>query len=429
VLRITSRPILLTIFIAGQGLASPLECLHNGEVIGSNDYASVETGIVACQDPVTKIIVKETEFKNWMVIREKTFKDGTLHKETSFDGIPGQNKYHGWKNTFSEGVPVREELYEHGVPILQRVYFPDGSLKLATAALVNDKSQKSRVEFDRQGNLVAIQCSKAAIGPKQTKWCGLDGNESTVTVYVNGVQNKKLTFLDGHLKIYEHLEGEEIASDVRQSKNQESFESLQVENYSDGGKKFEKHFNLEGKLDGIQRFYAHGSEQFVIEDLYENGSWRESRIFYPNGRTKIHFVWEKIKSGKRFGTYRSFFSEGGLESKGDCYELVSKIWPVSFDALPTFLKHGVSLTWDEEGELREKSNWQDGERQGITEYYFTRSGKNRMTRATYKNGLSEKEMEFAAEERHWKPVSERQLNISKARQSSLNLNTSKSSRR
>jgi len=414
VLRISSRLLILAVFLAAPVEASPVECLHNGEVIGTSDFASVEQGTVSCQDPVSKIILKETLFKNWMVIQEKIYKNGALQKETSYDGVPGQNKYHGWRNTYSDGLPIREELYEHGTPVLQRIYFTNGNLKLATATLIKDKSQKSRVEFDEQGNLIAIQCSKAVTGPMQKKWCGLDGHESTVALYVNGLENRKLTFLDGHLKVYEQLEQNEMVVSRSQPEAKKPFERMQVDNYSDGRKKREKRVNFAGRLDGLQRHYEHASEGLVIEELFEDGELRESRIFYPNGRTKHHFVWEKVLDHKRYGKYRSFFSSGALEGRGDCYELVHKVWPTTFDALSTFLKHGISRHWDEDGEIREMSTWKDGDRHGATEYYFTRAGKTRMTRATYRNGESKTEQDFTESERSWKPLIERQLKISVA---------------
>jgi antitoxin component YwqK of YwqJK toxin-antitoxin module len=391
-----------------------VECLHNGEVIGTSDFASVEQGTVSCQDPVSKIILKETLFKNWMVIQEKIYKNGALQKETSYDGVPGQNKYHGWRNTYSDGLPIREELYEHGTPVLQRIYFTNGNLKLATATLIKDKSQKSRVEFDELGNLIALQCSKAVTGPKQKKWCGLDGHESTVALYANGLENRKLTFLDGHLKVYEQLEQNEMMVRRSQPEAKKPFERLQIDNYSDGRKKSEKRVNFAGRLDGLQRHYEHASEGLVIEELFEDGELIESRIFYPNGRTKHHFVWEKVRDHKRFGKYRSFFSSGALEGHGDCYELVHKVWPITFDALSTFLKHGISRHWDEDGEIREMSTWKDGDRHGATEYYFTRAGKTRMTRAIYKNGESKTEQDFIESQRSWSPLIENQLKISVA---------------
>jgi hypothetical protein len=94
--------------------------------------------------------------------------------------------------------------------------------------------------------------------------------------------------------------------------------------------------------------------------------------------------------------------------------LVHKVWPTTFDALSTFLKHGISRHWDEDGEIREMSTWKDGDRHGATEYYFTRAGKTRMTRAIYRNGESKTEQDFIASERSWKPLIERQLKISVA---------------
>lgn len=412
-LRLYSHLFLLVIFLACPVTASPVECLHNGEVIGTTDFASVEKGMVTCQDPVSKIILKETTYKNWMVVQEKVYKNGALQKETSYDGVPGQNKYHGWRNTFSDGQPTREELYEHGTPILQRIYHSNGKLKLITATLPNDKSQKSRVEFDENENLIAIQCSKAVTGPKQKKWCGLDGEESTVTVYANGKENRKLTFLDGHLKVYQQLEQQELASaQVASTNPSRPFERLQVENYSDGRKKSEKRFNFAGRLDGIQRHYEHASEGLVIEELFDAGELKESRIFYPNGRTKQHFVWDKVIGDRRFGSYRSYFSDGALEAKGDCYDLAQKVWPTTFDAHPTFLKHGKTRNWDEDGELREISQWKDGERHGVSEYYLTRGGKMRMTKANYKNGISQSEQNYVESNGSWATAPEKTLKIS-----------------
>lgn len=410
-LRTYSHLMVLIVFSAAKALAAPVECLHNGEVVGTSDLASVERGSVICQDPSTKIILKETEFKNWMIVREKIFKDGALQAETSYDGVPGQNKYHGWKNTYSDGAPIREELYEHGTPILQRIYSLDGKLKLATATMINDRSQKSRVEFDDQGNLISIQCSKAIIGPKQKKWCGLDGIESTVTLYSNGVESRKLSFLDGHLKIYQHLDQDETTTNTS-NQPRKNYERIEVENYSDGRKKSERRRNFSGELDGLQRYFERSNQGLVIEELFDSGELKESRIFYPSGRTKLHFLWDRVIGDKRYGSYRGYFNDGELETKGDCYELTNKVWPVAFEAIPTFLKHGLTRTWDEDGELRERSHWKDGERHGISEYYFTRAGKIRMTKANYKQGVSQMEQDFVEHNRVWKPVSERQFKVS-----------------
>jgi antitoxin component YwqK of YwqJK toxin-antitoxin module len=403
---------IMSTFFAKQIHGKPVECLHDGNIIGTTDFASVEQGLVSCQDPVTKILLKETLFKKWMVVKEKFFKNGALHREIAYDGIPGQNKYHGWKISYTDGYPTREELYEHGFPILQRIYFPNGQLKLATATIASNKSQKTRVEFDDQGRLISLQCSKAITGPKQKKWCGLDGNPSTVTLYTNGKENRKLTFQDGHLKVYEQLTTTQDSPQAQNLKSKTKFNHLQVENYSDGRKKTERRINFNGNLDGVQRHYEHTSESLVIEELFENGRLAESRIFYPNGRTKLHFLWAKVAGKKRFGSYRTYFSDGALESRGECYELVQKNWPLTFDAFPTFLKHGSSRSWDEDGEIREESKWKDGERDGTSNYYFRRAGKTRMTRAAYKNGKSQGEQEFMEIDGNWKPFTEGQLQIS-----------------
>jgi antitoxin component YwqK of YwqJK toxin-antitoxin module len=352
------------------------------------------------------------------VLFEKVYKSGSLQKETAFDANQYHNKYHGWRKFYEYGFLTREELFEHGDLMAQRSYFADGSLKSASATLGTDPTQKSLVEFDEAGNLTNIKCSAAVIGPKQKKWCGLDGSESTVSIFSGGIPSKKLTFIGGKLTNYVryHDDALTVSATIRSHKDLHSRpqSGLQNDFYSDGKKKFEKRYNFVGQLDGIQRFYEHGFDKPVIEDLYEVGAWKESRIFYSTGQTKLHFVWNKISGRRRIGTYESFFESGKLESKGDCYNEVDKNWAVSFSAIPTFIKHGQTLSWDENGDLREKSSWRNGERNGITDYYYERAGVKRLIKSAYSKGVNSTEKEYVESSKGWRPVVEREFSASGA---------------
>jgi len=410
VLRKISRLLLVPLFSSSVAKAGPTECFHNGENIGPFESVYIEIGLITCQDPVTKILQKEVKFKNWAVSFEKVYKGGSLQKETTFDAHQYQNKYHGWRKFYEEGILTREELFDHGKLIAQRSYFSDGSLKFASVTLLKDKTQKSLVEFDADGNLTDIKCSAAVIGPKQKKWCGLDGSESTVSIFAAGKPSKKLTFAGGKLTNYQrYYDGALSVSATIRSQN-----GLENDFYTDGKKKFEKRYNFNSQLDGIQRFYEHGFDKPVIEDLYAAGSWKESRIFHSTGQTKLHFVWNKISGHRRFGSYESFYDSGKLESKGDCYTDINKNWSVSFNAIPTFFKHGLTLTWDENGDLREKSSWKNGERDGITDYYYERAGIKRLIKSSYARGLNSSEKEFIESNKSWRPVAEREFSASGA---------------
>lgn len=422
VLRKISRLLFVPLFSGSVAIAGPMECLHNGELIGPLESVYLERGTVTCQDPVTKIVLKEVKFKNWAVSLEKIYKAGSLQVETQFNASEKNNRYHGWRNFYNDGLLMREELFNHGELLLERSYFANGHLKFAAATSPNDKTEKSRVEFDEDGNLTNIICSQAVIGPKHRSWCGLDGSESNVSVFSGGKPSKKLTFVSGKLKTYEQSHDEALAisatgpiQDARKEGRQDGGQNgLHNDFYTDGKKKFEKRYNLNGRLDGIQRFYEHGSDKQVIEDLYEAGSWKESRIFFSTGHTKLHFVWNKISGHRRSGTYESFYESGKLESKGECYNDDSKNWAVSFNAIPTFFKHGQTLTWDENGDLREKSYWKNGERDGTTDYYYGRAGIRRLIKSYYAKGLNSTEKEFIESNKSWRPVAEREFSASGA---------------
>jgi hypothetical protein len=87
---------------------------------------------------------------------------------------------------------------------------------------------------------------------------------------------------------------------------------------------------------------------------------------------------------------------------------------VSFDAIPSFFRHGQTLTWDENGDLREKSSWKHGERDGMTDYYYERAGIRRLIKSSYAKGLNSTEKEFIESNKSWRPVAEREFSASGA---------------
>ena len=120
----------------------------------------------------------------------------------------------------------------------------------------------------------------------------------------------------------------------------------------------------DGELDGLWEYF------------YENGELKTKRTFkLISGRVKVHGLYEEYhengqlqertnyKDGELDGLWEYFYENGELKTKRT-FKLISGRVKV----------HGLYEEYHENGQLQERTNYKDGELDGLWEYFLRKRG-------------------------------------------------------
>lgn len=388
---------------AGYATAQPLDCFFKNKSIGHDVTAYVRNGTVECKDPDTKRLARVVEIKGGKIFNEKRYEDGLIKSDISFDNDPKNNNYHGLCKFYEKGKLSKEAIYQHGDAISEKTYFPSGKLQSHFVINDKDKNQKSRIEFDEQGLLVGLECSPVVINDKQKAWCGFAGKVEAVTLYSHGKPFKTLTYKDG-----KPLSSEQVSqSGVKQkTKTAATATSVGVETdyFENGKKRSEVRVNAAGQSHGPQRYFFKENGNLAAEEIYENGLVRETKVFYQNGKTKVHYKWNgKPVDKKLHGTFEEFYDDGKKESEGTCYVKANQYWAGSYESYYTLVPNGEVKNWDRDGDLVSLERFKDGRRERVSEEYFTKANKEACKlKIEYQDGRARKVQVYLKDAGTWR---------------------------
>jgi antitoxin component YwqK of YwqJK toxin-antitoxin module len=416
----------LIVQTAKVAIAQPLDCFFKDKAIGSDITRYVRNGTVICKDQDTQKVAKEVEVKSGKIMSEKKYSDGIIQTETSWDGDPNNNNYHGWRKEYENGKLAKETLYNHGNELTEKAHFPNGKLKYQTAYNEKDRNVKSRVEYDEQGLLVGLECSPAVIDEKHKELCGYVKGPSKVVLYSHGKPFETLTYDQGKPTSTEQVTGDGVKQKTRTAAKGNIL-GVETDYFPNGKKRSEIRVNASGQTDGVQKFFFKDSGTVASEEVYDKGALLETRIFYRNGQIMRHFKWNpKIINKRRYGSFEEFYDTGTKKSAGECYVKANQLWEGGYESYYTMELSGIYTEWNEESVLRQKTAYKDGYREGVSEIYDV-YGKSQkcLRKVTYQKGNPIKVQSFRDENGSWALVGEGEFLPDGSRKQKTGLSMSK----
>jgi len=258
------------------------------------------------------------------------FKNGNLRIDSTYKG----GKLDGWsKSYYWEGNLARERFYKDGLMQgIERIYTKNGKL-----------------EFEHN----YINGKKDGLSTKYFK--------NSDAVMVASLSHYKNDQLDGKLKTY-HFNGD-LATEA-EYKNGKLNGSLTeyARGKKENGEKIvlETGYYIDGLKDGaFNRYYESGAK--LYEEYYDHGKpigvWKK---YYESGALKIHSTYNE-KEGVATLIAKGYFEDGVLKS-----ETFYKSDDINSNGLR---KTGHEKYYHSNGNLKNDSIYEDGDRQGVSRRY------------------------------------------------------------
>jgi len=373
----------LGIFLAAFVAALPAaawgnSCAYNGKPYDDR-YPRPEnfSGDYTCKTTTGKIVLRE-QYVNGL-------KDGPAIKYISASGEIDETheyrrgKLHGVLRRYKNGKPYVEFAYVDGKQAGVQKRLEDGVVR--RVYFVDDKGRvEGDMSFNKQGQLTTIKCSKRPIGKQDAGWCGLDGKQSTVTLYT---EDGKLRATEQYLWGLAHgaFKKFNVAGTVAQEQQYAKGQPLQ------GG---QREYDRQGKLlvktdcddkrsscteteffeDGRQTGKQTGKQTRMVI-VWKNGKTQQRTDYYQNGKPQETLV----ADGDRF-VITEYFDTGVIASKGTF--ILGDGWYWS-----RYVPDGVIETFDEAGKLERRRSYSKGRRQGRSEAFWERDGRRFREQSEY----------------------------------------------
>jgi len=233
-----------------------------------------------------------------------------------------------------------------------REFYPDGRLAEGFR-LKKGKDEKGRVAFAPDGALKKFECAERPIFPGDEQRCGFSGKPATITLVSDFDSTKTtVTHLNGYLveKTDIHSDGYKYARKYPKPGK----DLVHVEDYYPNGKLKASYMKEEGQLEGEAKDYFKDGQISRIA-LFKNGVAREIKLFYMNGKPKLH------ASPTRDGdlcTVTHYYQDGKPEKEGT-YKTARS------GQVEWRVPHGSMRSYNKDGTVRSEGPYFNGEREGV----------------------------------------------------------------
>ena len=308
-------------------------------------------------------------------------------------GTYRHGKVDGVRRRYRDGVLEAEQSYVEGNLVGVQKEYRDGVLSRVYLTEVEGRRATTRVladmQFNKEGQLTQLRCGQKPIGKRDAEWCGLNGKQSTVTLYTaEGAASRSEQYLWGkqhgtarkfNVRTGKVMQEEQYKDGLRDGTSKrfdpETGNVLREEHYDSGKllKDGEKHFDKEGTL--LAKTDCDDKRTRCTEShFFENGGqpqsvavWKDGKIssrkeYYQNGKVRE----DLSKEGDRF-KIDEFSDTGQLVSKGTYIEAKDWFWR-------PFVPDGVVERYNDDGSLWRRESYQAGRRQGHAVTHWNEEG-------------------------------------------------------
>jgi antitoxin component YwqK of YwqJK toxin-antitoxin module len=210
-----------------------------------------------------------------------SYRDGRLEES----GTNRHGKRHGvFKRWNNQGMLQDEWMYVDGERLGVQKDHEDGVLKRVYLLIPGKPTADTSLTFNKKGQLTQLQCGQHSIGKQDAEWCGMNGKQSTVSLYTDdGKVSSTVQYLWGK----EH--GTEKSFDV-----------------STGKVRNEKRYVRGVAQAGGERAYdKSGAMLFKSDCDDQRGSCTETEFFDGGKEVQTVTVWKKGKIDKRTERYQN----------------------------------------------------------------------------------------------------------------------------
>lgn len=370
-------------------------CLYDGKRLSPGAMADTDTlrqsvpddfsGHVICYHIQTKM--KKKSFHLVAGMKTGGFKDydaqtGNIAKEGEYKN----DKYHGviLQYDHRNGKLQRELHYENGqLSGVQRNYNSETGLLQRVFWMGDAKSsEKTSIQFTKEGHPSSIKCGAYSVLPEDVIWCGRNGARGQISLY-----NSK-----GRItKIKEYLNGQKDGRHVRLN-DDGSVNRLTI--YKQGSKisseLFENgkllntfEFNNGKEQTGIALSFFPNTKQKESETIWQKGYKQSEKLYFLNG----HLKKEITHNLNETANIRRYNDEGGLVLTGQYRK-------VFYGSRSYFTPDGTVIRYYHNGSIFEESKYKDGSRHGGTSYFNEKGMLSR--KEEYVEGVMMKSIDYSA---------------------------------
>lgn len=172
---------LLALAFAWTAEASSNLCVYNGKELTFGMSSEHFTGEYTCKDSETN---KTVLAQNWVdgqpdgPYAKYDFQTGKMEER----GTYRRGKLNGVQRRYQKGVLQFEWAYAEDKTVGVQKEFTDGALTRVYVVDANG-TMSAEISLNKKGQPMNLHCGAAPIGKDDRAWCGLDGTQSTVTLY------------------------------------------------------------------------------------------------------------------------------------------------------------------------------------------------------------------------------------------------------
>lgn len=360
-----------TVLLAATAFAGGNIKLFNGQQ-RDVDPPTRFTGEVAAQDIDTKKISSRAQYVEG--VREGPYVEYDLKSGNVIDqGTYHHGKYHGVRRRYGDDGIIRQE-YAYSNGELQGVQksYDDGIVSRVYLMVPGASSPVVDFRLNKKSQLTTLSCGNQAIGKQDAEWCGLDGKQSTVTLYTD---DGKVRATEQYLWGQRHGLSQKFNVSTGKVREEERYEH--GKRVKDGEKVFDAAGELLIKTDCDDKRNNCTETEFFDggKDVKTVSGWKKGELDqrtqrYQNGKVRESMTTEK--DHKRIIRYDD---TGAKRSEG--LYVMSDGW-----SWEPYVPDGAVEHWHD-GQLVMRARYVRGSREGVSEFFWVKDGAKVREESTY----------------------------------------------
>jgi len=357
-------------------------CEVDGKPINLSDGSATRalTGLVRCHDddhkPTRELPYKNGKQDGWY----KDLRSLWGHGPSWIEYRAGEKT--GCRKVFSKtGAILEEATCQGGHPLVEKYFWPDGTLKQRATHRGAKGDDVFRVRYDAKGRISELSCGSTSEMRAGVPSCPYARETTVVTTYypsgaVKAVWPFKSGLLDGRAEDHRRDGTLEETTEYRAG-----VRAGVVQTFDPNGK-LRRSTTWSGKVrDGEEKTYFPQGQQASVLD-WSHGDLDRARISYQNGKLRLDLRRDgtRVKAQGYWDLGKPQFEGQFLvRSAGDFERAVEQELPDAVPSLDDWLGYGggglvpvgVQQTFFESGEVSGMAHYDDaGKRQGTLVTYF-----------------------------------------------------------
>lgn len=330
------------------------------------------TGEVSYRDMETKKISSREQYVEGE--REGPYVEYDIKSGNITDsGTYHHGKYHGVRRHYGDdGVIQHEYAYSNGELQGVQKSYRDGLVDRVYLMVPGNNLPDVDFQLNKKGQLTTLSCGKQSISKQDAEWCGMNGKQSTVSFYTD---DGKVRSTEQYLWGKRHGLSQKFNVKTGAVREEEKYEHGKLQ--KDGEKIFDKAGDLLVKTDCddkrescTETEFFEGGKDIKTLTVWKKGVLDQRTSKYQNGKVRESLTTEK--DHKHIVRYND---EG--EKQSDGLYVASSGW-----SWQPYVPDGTVEHWYD-GTLSMRARYKEGNREGVSEFFWVKDGKKVREESTY----------------------------------------------